>query len=68
MLLSLFMLPQPNKRTCAATCNKEASDMGFDTFDILLNDVYIEHLMGILGKLAKNKDQCKRTFCFKLHF
>lgn len=48
MLFSLFMLLQPNKRTCAAMCNKEAPDMGFDTSNTLLNDVYIENFMEIL--------------------
>lgn len=48
MLFSLFMLLQPNKRTCVAMCNKEAPDMGFDTSNILLNDECIENFMEIL--------------------
>lgn len=45
-------------------CNKEAPDMGFDTSNTLLNDVYIENFMEILWKLAKIKEQCKWTFLF----
>lgn len=55
MLFLLFMFSQSNKRFYAVTCNKEASDMGFDTSHILLSDVCVESLTEILRKLAKNR-------------